>query len=155
DSETVKELEDALGQNFVMQWADVAQSGSLWASAYHIKVAVRDSKAFWLSSGNWQSSNQPAAAPPANDGAAKTLLTRFNREWHAIVENPRLAKIFESYIEFDFDQSKGFVPKGATEAFEILPPLEPDQREVAPEIRTFAPLRLDRIVDVQPVLTPD
>src|SRR5262249_10343164 len=65
DSETVKELADALGQNFVMQWADVAQSGSLWASAYHIKVAVRDSKAFWLSSGNWQSSNQPATAPPA------------------------------------------------------------------------------------------
>jgi len=34
-------------------------SGQTFASAYHIKVAVRDRKAFWLSSGNWQSSNQP------------------------------------------------------------------------------------------------
>ena len=34
-------------------------AGKTFASAYHIKVAVRDRKSFWLSSGNWQSSNQP------------------------------------------------------------------------------------------------
>jgi len=35
------------------------------ASSYHIKVAVRDDEAAWLSSGNWQSSNQPPADPLA------------------------------------------------------------------------------------------
>ena len=35
----------------------------LLASAYHIKVAVRDGAAIWLSSGNWQSSNQPDVHP--------------------------------------------------------------------------------------------
>ena len=37
-----------------------------FASAYHEKVAVRDSKAFWLSSGNWSSRSQPDIDPIRN-----------------------------------------------------------------------------------------
>lgn len=155
DAETVRTLKGALGSNFEMQWANVGQSGSLWASAYHIKVAVRDSRAFWLSSGNWQSSNQPPDAPPVDDASAKALLTNYNREWHVVIDNPTLAGIFESYLQYDFEQSSGFVPKGAEQAYELLPPLEPDPREATAEIRTFDPLEIDREVDVQPVLTPD
>ena len=155
DAVTAKALSDALGADFKMQWANVGQTGSLWASAYHIKVAVRDSKSFWLSSGNWQSSNQPSDAPPADRDAAKALLTDYNREWHVVIDNPTLAGVFESYIRYDFDQSLGFMPKGAAELYELLPPLEVDPREAAAEIRVFEPLKIDREVDVQPILTPD
>ena len=155
DALTVQKLTDALGSNFKNQWANVGERQSLWASAYHIKVAVRDSHSFWLSSGNWQSSNQAPDAPPVDKASQKALLTNYNREWHVVVDHPMLAGIFESYIKYDFDQSLGFKPKGAITAFEILPPLEIDAREVAPEIRTFVPLEVSRIVDVQPVLTPD
>jgi len=155
DSDTVKALKDVLGADFAMQWANVGQKESLWASAYHIKVAVRDSASLWLSSGNWQSSNQAPDAPPANKESARALLGQYNREWHVVIDNPTLSSIFESYIKYDFEQSRGFVPKGAVDAYEILPPLELDEREAVAEIRTFKPLELDREVDVQPVLTPD
>ena len=155
DTATVEQLADALGPNFRSQWANVNEKGSLWASAYHIKVAVRDSSAFWLSSGNWQSSNQPSDAPPAGPEKQKDLLTGYNREWHAVIENDTLAGVFESFIKYDFEQSKGFVPKGSVDAVELMPPRMPDEREAAAEIRIFKPLEIDRVVDVQPVLTPD
>ncbi len=155
DAEMVADLAAALGAGFKMQWANVSQKNSLWASSYHIKVAVRDSREFWLSSGNWQSSNQAKDAPPADQAAAKVLLTNFNREWHVVIDNPTLASIFESYIQYDFDESQGFMPEGLAEAFEVLPPIEPDADEAAAEIRVFDPLEIDRVVDVQPILTPD
>ena len=155
DTETVELLKGALRDNFRSQWANVSEKGSLWASAYHIKVAVRDSAAFWLSSGNWQSSNQPKDAPPAGTQKQKDLLTGYNREWHAVIENETLAGVFEAFIKYDFDQSKGFVPKGAVDAVELMPPRLPDEREATAEIRIFEPLEIDRVVDVQPVLTPD
>jgi phospholipase D-like protein len=156
DAETVRLLQAALGADFEMQWASVAQRGALWASAYHIKVAVRDGAAVWLSSGNWQSSNQPAAGPWVDDtDAGRARLRDYNREWHVVVENARLAGILESYVDYDFEQSRGFVPTGLADAFEILPPLGLEAQAAAAGIRAFAPLDIDRIVDVQPVLTPD
>ena len=48
-------------------WAPVRSSPEvrewMFPSAYHIKVAVRDSTELWLSSGNWNNSNQPEDAP--------------------------------------------------------------------------------------------
>jgi hypothetical protein len=41
----------------------VKKNGSLFNTAYHTKVAVADGKRFWLSSGNWQHSNQPELSP--------------------------------------------------------------------------------------------
>lgn len=55
-----------------------------------------------------RSSNQPPDAPPESDAAARKLITGFNREWLVVVENPTLEKIFESYIDYDFQQSEGF-----------------------------------------------
>jgi V8-like Glu-specific endopeptidase len=155
DTATVEQLKGALGANFHSQWANVSEKGSLWASAYHIKVAVRDSSAFWLSSGNWQSSNQPEDAPPTGTEEQKDLLTGYNREWHAVIENETLASVFEAFIKYDFDQSKGFVPKGSVDAVELMPPRMPDEREATAEITIFEPIEIDRVVDVQPVLTPD
>ena len=63
DEETAKALRTALGADFSFAWAleraDPLAAAWIYPNAYHIKVAVRDGSAFWLSSGNWNNSNQP------------------------------------------------------------------------------------------------
>src|SRR5262245_43211215 len=66
EEEVIEPLEKKLKNRFELAWATLvskAHPDGLWASAYHIKVAVRDGKTVWLSSGNWQSSNQPDVHP--------------------------------------------------------------------------------------------
>ena len=62
-----KDLKQKLRSKFSFVWAAVTRKGKvehgIFPTAYHIKVAVRDGTAFWLSSGNWQSSNQPDIDP--------------------------------------------------------------------------------------------
>jgi light-regulated signal transduction histidine kinase (bacteriophytochrome) len=58
ETQVVQGLRRAAGTRFENQFAHVG-ARQTFASAYHIKVAVRDRQSFWLSSGNWQSSNQP------------------------------------------------------------------------------------------------
>ncbi len=65
-SGVLEPLGKTLQDRFEMAWATLvskAHPDGLWASAYHIKVAVRDGNAAWVSSGNWQSSNQPNVHP--------------------------------------------------------------------------------------------
>lgn len=137
-------------------------AGRTFASAYHIKVAVRDRNAFWLSSGNWQSSNQPDIDfldPDADVG----LISRFNREWHVVVEHPPLARVFQLYLEHDFKTAS------APETEAAVPPVEgPDllipvdeflSEEAAASIEVFAPRKFtftsNSPLTVQPILTPD
>ena len=83
-------------KRFEQSWATLvtkANPDGLWASAYHIKVAVRDGNAFWLSSGNWQSSNQPNVHP-FGDNRGKLpagFQKKYNRDYHAIIDNDKLA----------------------------------------------------------------
>jgi len=58
----VKDMQLKLGENFEHIWAS-AGPGKIVPSAYHIKVATRDSEEFWLSSGNWKDSNQANINP--------------------------------------------------------------------------------------------
>jgi hypothetical protein len=155
DADTIAAIEAVLGGSFTHHWADVAQKDSLWASAYHIKVAVRDSQSVWLSSGNWQSSNQAPGAPPQDNQEQKKLLTTYNREWHVVIDNANVAGIFEGYLQWDFDASADFVPKALLEAYELVPSAGPAAFEAQVEIRSFDPLQIDREVDMQPLLTPD
>ena len=103
------ELQEALGDRFEMVWASVKRvgktTGGIFASAYHIKVAVRDGEAFWLSSGNWQSSNQPDPERLGADVDPGDLLRNYNREWHVIVEHPGLSRLYEQYLEYDLSQA--------------------------------------------------
>jgi hypothetical protein len=160
--EVLQPLEHAMKSRFDLAWATLVSGRNpdgLWASAYHIKVAVRDSEAIWLSSGNWQSSNQPdlhlfgaqASAPPAG------FQRKYNRDYHAIAVNRKLAEIYEFYIARDFKLAAA--QAGAATSFTapdlFVPEEEPEEPvQFAPPV-FFRPLRLDRVVSVQPLLSPD
>ena len=146
---------------FVNAFAHVG-AGKTFASAYHIKVAVRDRKAFWLSSGNWQSSNQPDIDFLDADADVQ-LIPRFNREWHVVIEHAPLAKTFQLYLEHDFKTASA--PDGEAA---LLPVQGPDllipvdeflREEAAPAIEVFAPRKFtftsNQPLTVQPILTPD
>ena len=156
EKQTVKRYKKELGdERFHFSWSSVGKDHQ-FATAYHIKVAVRDGKAFWLSSGNWQSSNQP------NDEIAVghtswDLLMQYNRDWHIVIENARLAQQFEKYLLYDLENAEA---DAATE----IPAIEEayflvdeavEERVPAGKPTYFAPLKINRKVQVQPLLTPD
>jgi phosphatidylserine/phosphatidylglycerophosphate/cardiolipin synthase-like enzyme len=101
DTETVTELQSALGTRAAVARAltrgDTFAADWMFPSAYHIKVIVRDDTAFWLSSGNLNNSNQPDPALPA----PKTE----DRDWHVIIEDPQLAKLFAAYLDQDYQSA--------------------------------------------------
>lgn len=159
DEQSISELGDLLGNRLSFAWASVSGPERLFDSAYHIKVAVRDGKAFWLSSGNWQSSNQPENDPIADGDESPPMLRRYNREWHAVVEHQALADIFEKHLKRDLEEAEALqearaVPTGV----DLWVPVEyfqPTEAELEAPVRYFRPLSLDREVRVQPLLTPD
>jgi hypothetical protein len=157
-----RRVRKAIGGRFKFDWAAVRvrgkTTGSIFKTAYHIKVAVRDGRAFWLSSGNWQSSNQPDADP--FDGDSEAGLHRdYNREWHVIVENATLARMYEAFIKHDQKQAAPFQELG--EGAVVLEAPAPRVEIAAEELeargapRFFVPVVVDRAVRVQPLLTPD
>ena len=162
----IEPLETSMKKRFEQTWATLFSKKNpkgLFASAYHIKVAVRDGNAFWLSSGNWQSSNQPNVHPFADD--AEELPAGFqrsyNRDYHAIIKNDKLASIYEFYIKRDFElcaaQAANFAPPDdlAPEPDLFVPEAAEVPVAFAKPPRFFKPLRLNREVSVQPLLTPD
>jgi hypothetical protein len=161
--EVLDPLAAKMKTRFKQSWATLnskAHPDGLWASAYHIKVAVRDGDTTWLSSGNWQSSNQPDVHPFAegHDKLPTGFQRKYNRDYHAIMENDKMASVYETYIKRDYDLTSA---QGNAEAF-ALPDLFVPEEEVPEEAIEFAappqffkPLRLDRRIKVQPLLTPD
>lgn len=127
-----------------------------FASAYHIKVAVRDGKAFWLSSGNWQSSNQPDHELAAGETSWNLLLDH-NREWHAVIENANLARQFEKFIQYDLKNAKADAAVEAPPAALVFFFVDEAVEEKVPTGKAsyFPPLKVTRKVRVRPLLTPD
>jgi len=157
DKEAVEELHDALGGKFRNAWVKIGLVNGWVASSYHIKVAVQDKSSFWLSSGNWQSSNQPNADPLKKPWDRKWL-SAYNREWHAIVEHAGLAADFEKYLLHDFNNNVGVGSEEAMILPDILLPDEvfmPTAAERTAPFKYFEPLSETRMFDVQPLLTPD
>ena len=108
--DVIDPLDEKMKQRFEQTWATLISKKNpegLFASAYHIKVAVRDSSAVWLSSGNWQSSNQPDVHPFVEnpDELPAGFQSKYNRDYHAIIKNDKLASIYEFYIKRDFELS--------------------------------------------------
>jgi|WetSurMetagenome_2_1015567.scaffolds.fasta_scaffold02787_3 V8-like Glu-specific endopeptidase len=159
DEEVVDELGKKLKKKFGNAWVSVGSKKGWVTTSYHIKVAVRDSSAIWLSSGNWQSSNQPDL-----DELKKTnsyMLTHYNRDWHIIVENKELAKTFEKFILNDYEHNKDNELGKKKSEDEEMSFLVPDTDEAISEeatkkeYSTFIPFSEDRVFKVTPILTPD
>ena len=155
EERTIARFQSELGKRFDYAPASIG-GGHQFASAYHIKVAVRDSKAFWLSSGNWQSSNQPDHGVAVGE-TSWDLLVGHNREWNVVIENANLARQFEKYIKYDLKNAKA---DSATKALVEEGPFffvdeAVEERVPAGTPTYFAPLRVNRKVKVRPLLTPD
>lgn len=155
-----KNIEDTLkaswGNRLTFTRAVVSGPHRLFNNSYHTKVAVRDSSAFWLSSGNWSPTSQPSIRP----GSEQVLYSKGNREWHVIIEDETLAQVFEKFIEHDIGQAREVgEPEAAPEMPDLLIPESLLEAEAAvvqdhPFVaRTFAtsgdPVR------VKPLMSPD
>jgi len=158
DDEVVERLHKRFGSKFKFGWIKIGVKNGWVASSYHIKVAVRDGKAFWLSSGNWQSSNQPKVNLVGSGSKDYSYLKKYNREWHAVIENRALAEQFEAYLRHDY---KSGTDEKFEEAFTSLPVLQIPAAEAVfkapskPSYKYFKPLEIKRKVRVTPLLTPD
>jgi V8-like Glu-specific endopeptidase len=158
DDEVVEKLSNALGDKFANAWVKIGRVNGWVASSYHIKVCVRDGTAFWLSSGNWQSSNQPNAEPLKENPQTRKWLDKYNRDWHAVVEHAPLAKIFETYLLNDFDNNLDGGGEEILALPDVLIPavfLVPSALEAAAAFKYFQPFDENRAFTVTPLLTPD
>lgn len=158
DAEVVQQIADELGNRFQQAWASVTGPGRLFGSSYHIKVAVRDGTSFWLSSGNWQSSNQPPVDPVADGETTSQSLNRYNRDWHVIVENKALAEQFERYLLHDLEQAAPLDQESLVEDPVLLFPkgyfdLVEEATEAAAHY--FPAKEFNKQLRVMPLLTPD
>jgi phospholipase D-like protein len=157
DPDTVAALGQALAPAFTQAWAltrtDKDATAWIFPSAYHIKVAVRDRAAFWLSSGNWNNSNQPDIDPAANAADAQAA-RHGDRDWHVVVQQPQLAGVFEDYIQHDLTVAAANNGP-AEQAGPPLTPPSPGSTET-PDFATFFPPRtITGTVRITPLLTPD
>jgi V8-like Glu-specific endopeptidase len=158
DEAVVERLGKRFGKRFQFGWVKIGKKNGWVASSYHIKVAVRDHTAFWLSSGNWQSSNQPEVDLAGKKSKDFSFLQSHNREWHAVIEHPGLAATFESYLRHDHQNGTA---EAFTESLSALPLLELPLLEkftppAHPQFKYFAPLPLKKqTLRITPLLTPD
>ncbi len=162
DSQTVQALDGKLSKRAqivrAVDRSDALVSAWAFPSAYHIKVIVRDGTAFWLSSGNLNNSNQPdLSSPPHTE----------DRDWHVIVEDEGLAKVFSAYLTQDFKtaaqyqlamstaEAAAVADAHAKIAAETNPPPPPAlPRKKVPSgvaAKVFPGIRLT----ITPLLTPD
>lgn len=145
DEQMVRELGAALGGRFSNQWSATAIHPH-----YHIKVAAQDDQALWLSSGSWQSSNQPLAR---THGAHAD----HNREMHVIVTNAAVAELYRRHIDEDAVDARAAFTQEAVPLEQLfwVPDKEPAFVTEAAAPRFFEPLRINRKVRILPLLTPD
>jgi len=163
DDETHATLVKALGSRLSFAWAaenmDPAVTGYVFPSAYHIKVAVKDHQTFWLSSGNWNPSNQPDIDPfnphltAAQKEAMLETVARSDRDWHVIVTEPGLAQTFEAYLQHDLEVAT------TVQSNKQPPPAKlPTSKQAASPAKwvpSFKPLTIEGEILVNPLLTPD
>jgi phospholipase D-like protein len=157
DATTVADLSQAFGSAFSQAWAltrlDKEATAWIFPTAYHIKVAVRDRSALWLSSGNWNNSNQPAIDPFTNPADTQEARHR-DRDWHVVIQQPQLAGVFEDYILHDL----------AVAAEHNNPPEQPGAPLAPPPLGSkktrefgqfFPAASVTGTIKIAPLLTPD
>ncbi len=155
DEQTVTALTKALGADFDQAWAlsgmDPKATATIFQTAYHIKVAAQDARTLWLSSGNWNNSNQPDIDPVANPGDAEAARSG-DRDWHVVVRSPELTATFTAYLRNDHDVAAQHNQASvAPPQAELLQPAA----ETPPFQQFFAAKTITGRMTVTPVLTPD
>jgi phosphatidylserine/phosphatidylglycerophosphate/cardiolipin synthase-like enzyme len=164
DEQTRHDLAAKLKSDFQAAWAlegmDPMIEKWIFPSSYHIKVAVKDAASFWLSSGNWNNTNQPAIDPFKNPAAAAPIVRGSDRDWHIVVDHPGLSGVLEKYLQNDFQVATKWQKPGASAADDGI------TKQVAQgaaalgkgkvPVRYFQPLRLvKQKIQIQPLLSPD
>ena len=149
-------LADSWQDRLTFTPALVSGPNRIFNNSYHTKIAVRDSNAFWLSSGNWSPNSQPLIAP----GSEQVLYSKGNREWHVVIEDGPLSQLLEGFIEHDISQAQA---GGAPEAAPVMPDLLIPAAWLTPEAavvqdhpfesRAFAVT--GPAVSVEPLMSPD
>jgi hypothetical protein len=152
-------FEQAHGSTFDHAYAWTSSRGATFATDYHVKLAVRDRRTFWLSSGSWQSSNQPNLFPLGSD-ASHPDLPDCNREWHVIGEHDLLPGVWAKFLEWDFEVAKNAPRRLAVALTDMPSPIVfmADKMEGFPYQRYWEPLDVEIDADkvlVCPLLTPD
>jgi hypothetical protein len=157
DETTVADLRTALGDHLTQAWAltdsDPLADGWIYPSAYHIKVAVQDHERVWLSSGNWNNSNQPDIDPvttPADAAAARD----HDRDWHVVIDNPELAATFEAYLAHDLQVAAEHQLPSPDPGAPLQPP-DPPSTRTPPFAQFFPSTTITDEVTITPLLTPD
>jgi phosphatidylserine/phosphatidylglycerophosphate/cardiolipin synthase-like enzyme len=157
DKDTEGELSESWNDRLDFVKASVSGPHRIFNNSYHTKVAVRDSSAFWLSSGNWSPNSQPLIKP----GTEQTLYSNGNREWHVIIEHEPLAQMYEKFILYDMKMASE-VP--AEEAAPVMPDLlVPEEAFLEAEAAVIQPAPFEPkkfalngdTVKVQPLMSPD
>jgi len=153
---TVAELDKELRGGFEQAWAltrpDPQATAWIYQTSYHIKVAVRDGSALWLSSGNWNNYSQPELEPVAGEQSGDKARERA-RDWHVVIHSADLAEMFQAYVLHDLvvarehnSDTPPVLPSGPT-------PDPPGKTE--PFERFFEAQEFCGQVRLTPVLTPD
>jgi hypothetical protein len=163
DDETHSSLSGQLGENLRFAWAlegsDPFAAVEIFPNAYHIKVAVRDAGTVWVSSGNWNNSNQPDI-DPVNKPADAAAAAKADRDWHVVIQHPGLAQTFAAYIENDLSVAAAHQVTGAPEA-DLSAALPEEMFLATAELETrafaqfFAPQVFTDHMRIRPLLTPD
>jgi phosphatidylserine/phosphatidylglycerophosphate/cardiolipin synthase-like enzyme len=143
----------AKGLNFAWaaETADKHNSIHLFPAAYHIKVAVADSSTFFLSSGNFNTTNQPNFDPinkPTDNDANVAAVS--DRDWHVVVESPALAATFENLILRDLQQA---LPGQQAAAAPVLKGTGNSTGKHFPKF--FPAKKFSGAMTIQPAVTPD
>ncbi len=156
------DIESALGkERFDFAWALSGQGTEApareFATSYHIKVAVTGNR-FWLSSGNWNTSNQPDVNPE-DDAVLKEAAHKRDRDWHVICTSAVHAEIFRKYLKKDHELASKTATQGLTNSafrrFSPTPILEDVELDASAPVQFFSPCIIsDEEVQVRALFTP-
>lgn len=157
DATTAAELAGALDGGFTQGWAltrtDKIATAWIYPTAYHIKVAVRDGSSVWLSSGNWNNSNQPDI-DPVTDAADAEQARHRDRDWHVVLDHPELARVFEAYLTNDLTVARQH-NNPPPPADPPLPPPGPGTARTPAFAKFFPGTTITDTIRITPLLTPD
>jgi PLD-like domain len=161
---TEDDLATALQQRLTFAWAleghDPKVNKFIYPNAYHIKVAVRPDDFMWLSSGNWNTTNQPEIDVDDRD-AAIAIAKNSDRDWHVVAHSPGLAKVFRAFLLHDNEVAvNGQGPAAGATAAQAPDQLPPELLTVEarprPTVTFFPPSDpITGRLKIRPLLTPE